>query len=295
MEACENAEQLVEALFIAKADQVETMVDDAPPSTVSAPTAVNGTGAVSDGYRPAPVASLIHNTGMVVGGTLLEEQIGVPNGIVGFIIGRGGESIASMQARTGCKVQIQKENEMQPGQTQRVITLQAATKEAIDQCRSIIQSMVNERTQTTSRDMPSENNSQESRLQEAVQAGHIVVTVAVPDTDVGLIIGKAGSTIKGIQDRSGANIQIPQSGDVGNPNIRTVAITHPHVEGARLAKQMIEDILGSKRNQAPHITIQVEIPDKGEFDRFRGSCDMRISYLTPIFQMLECASVVLDV
>jgi transcription antitermination factor NusA-like protein len=93
--------------------------------------------------------------------------------------------------------------------------------------------MVNERTQTTSRDMPSENNSQESRLQEAVQAGHVVVTVAVPDTDVGLIIGKAGSTIKGIQDCSGANIQIPQSGDVANPNIRTVAITHPLVEGAR--------------------------------------------------------------
>ena len=150
------------------------------------------------------------------------------------------------------------------GQTQRVITLQANTKEAIDQCRSIIQGMVNERTQTTSREVVAENNSQESRLQEAVQAGHIVVTVAVPDTDVGLIIGKAGSTIKGIQDRSGANIQIPQSGDTGNPSIRTVSITHPHVEGANLAKQLIEDILGSKRNQAPHITIQVEIPDKGE-------------------------------
>ena len=109
------------------------------------------------------------------------------------------------------------------------------------------------------------HNSQDSRLQEAVQAGHIVVTVAVPDTDVGLIIGKAGSTIKGIQDRSGANIQIPQSGDAGNPNIRTVSITHPHVEGANLAKQLIEDILGSKRDQAPQITIQVEIPDKGEF------------------------------
>jgi far upstream element-binding protein len=199
------------------------------------------------------------------GGTAMEEQIGVPNGVVGFIIGRGGESIASMQSRTGCKVQIQKENEMNPGQTQRVITLQASTKEAIDQCRSIIQGMVNERTQTSSRDSFSGGggggggSSQEARTKEAVQAGHVLVTVAVPDTDVGLIIGKAGSTIKGIQDRSGANIQIPQSGDANNPSIRTVSITHPHGEGANLAKQLIEDILGSKKNQAPQITIQVEV------------------------------------
>ena len=39
-------------------------------------------------------------------GKMLEEKIGVLNGLVGFIIGRGGESISSMQARTGAKVQI---------------------------------------------------------------------------------------------------------------------------------------------------------------------------------------------
>jgi polyribonucleotide nucleotidyltransferase len=127
--------------------------------------------------------------------------------------------------------------------------------------------MVSERTQTTTRDVTNDIHSQEQRLQEAVQAGHIVVTVAVPDSDVGLIIGKAGSTIKSIQDRTGANIQIPQSGDIDNPSIRTVSVTHPHAEGANLAKQLIEDILGSKRNQAPHVTIQVEIPDKGTFNR----------------------------
>jgi KH domain len=111
LEACENAEHLVETLFVVKANDIETMVDDDEPPVTHALT----NGSSSEGYRPAPVASLIHNTGIAVGATLLEEQIGVPNGIVGFIIGRGGESIASMQARTGCKVQIQKENEMQPG------------------------------------------------------------------------------------------------------------------------------------------------------------------------------------
>lgn len=255
-EACENAERLLEDLFLAKAEQAATMVDDNAQAPGSAPAAGVG------GYQPAAVTAMIHDNGMQnAAGQMMEEQIGVPNGVVGYIIGRGGESIASMQARTGCKVQIQKEAEMNPGQTQRVITLQAATKEAIDQCRAIIQGMVNERSHTTTRESGGggNNNSQEARLQEAVQAGHVLVTVAVPDTDVGLIIGKSGSTIKGIQDRSGANIQIPQTGDVGNPNVRTVSITHPHQEGANLAKQLIEDILGSKRNQVPHVTIQVEV------------------------------------
>jgi polyribonucleotide nucleotidyltransferase len=72
----------------------------------------------------------------------------VPNGVVGFIIGRGGETITSMQARTGAKVQIQKEHELQPGQTMRIITLSAPTQEAVDQCRDIITSMVEDRVGT---------------------------------------------------------------------------------------------------------------------------------------------------
>ena len=193
---------------------------------------------------------------------LLEEQIGVPNGVVGFIIGRGGESITSMQARTGCKVQMQKEHEMAPGANMRVITLQATTKEAIDQCREIIQGMVQERIKTTNSTSTFgqvQANPQDSKLQEALQAGHVLVEIKVPDTDVGLIIGKSGVTIRGIQDRSGANIQIPQSGDADNPSVRTVSITHAHGEGATLARQLIEDLLSSKKEHVPFLTIQVEV------------------------------------
>jgi far upstream element-binding protein len=70
-------------------------------------------------YTPKPVAQIL---GQMSGNTALsaygpnggggeeqvEEKIGVPNGMVGFIIGRGGESITSMQRRSGCRVQIQK-------------------------------------------------------------------------------------------------------------------------------------------------------------------------------------------
>ncbi|KAI2497056.1 hypothetical protein MHU86_17426 [Fragilaria crotonensis] len=120
-EACENAEQLVEAPFVANADQAETMVDDAPSSTVSAPTAVNGACAewMGTSQHPWPVSLTMP--------AWRSEVLSWRNKLVSrmklWVQFLGGESIASMQARAGCKVQIQK-NEMQPGQTQRVITLQ---------------------------------------------------------------------------------------------------------------------------------------------------------------------------
>jgi len=48
----------------------------------------------------------------------------------------------------------------------------------------------------------------------------IVEQVSVPNHTVGLIIGKQGSTIKMIQDQSGAHIQVPREPDAGNPNTR---------------------------------------------------------------------------
>jgi far upstream element-binding protein len=235
------------------------------------------------GYKPVPVAQLIGVGGNDPSGghygpggeasQMLEEQIGVPNGVVGFIIGRGGESISSMQARSGARVQIQKEHEMAPGQTQRVITLTASSKESIDACRDIIQGMVQERMRTSSSQSSSSHytpggggagggtpmitpgtgaTSQAAKLQEALSAGHAHVTVQVPDADVGLIIGKGGTNIKNIQDQSGANVQIPPQADVDNPMVRTVNVTHPHPEGANLAKQLIEGLLNSKTQNNAH-------------------------------------------
>eukprot|EP00980_Cylindrotheca_fusiformis_P016700 scaffold5024_cov136-Cylindrotheca_fusiformis.AAC.29 len=219
----------------------------------------------SSGYRPATVAQLIANNPIMNGGggELIEEEIQVPNGIVGFLIGRGGETISSMQARSGCKVQIQKEHELQPGQTNRTITLQATSQESIDQCREMIESMVQDRIRAAG---GSGSGSKDGKVHEALAAGHALVKVEVPDADVGLIIGKGGSTIKSIQETTGASIQIPPSGNPDNPSIRTISITHPNEQGAHAAKQQVEHVLSSKPSYAqtsgPQTSVQVMIPDK---------------------------------
>mmetsp|Transcript_393 Transcript_393/g.562 ORF Transcript_393/g.562 Transcript_393/m.562 type:complete len:634 (-) Transcript_393:542-2443(-) len=216
-------------------------------------------------YRPATVAQLISSNPVLNNDTdnLMEEAINVPNGVVGFLIGRGGETISSMQARSGCKIQIQKEHELQPGQTHRVITLQAPTQDSIDQCRGMIESMVQDRIRAAG---GTTTGSKDLKVNEAVAAGHRLVEVKVPDADVGLIIGKGGSTIKHIQDTTGASIQIPPSGNIDDPSVRTVSVTHPTEEGARMAKHQIEELLKSKpsfsKDQGQQITLQVLIPDR---------------------------------
>lgn len=222
----------------------------------------------NSGYRPATVAQLISNNPIhsaMNNGNLIEETVNVPNGVVGFLIGRGGETISSMQARSGCKVQIQKEHELTPGQTNRVITLQATTQESIDQCREMIESMVQDRIRAAG-GATSAGGSKDIKVQEALSMGHALVHVKVPDADVGLIIGKSGSTIKAIQDQTGAQVQIPPSGSSDDPDTRTVSITHPTEAGANIAKARIEDLLKSKpsysqgggpAHSGPQITIQV--------------------------------------
>lgn len=305
-----NLEPQIE-LLIQEAEEALLLEDDAADESNQTALLTDGSDhpttsgtSSSSGYKPASVAQLIgqalvpnavKNGGGHYGPNgaesveLLEEQIAVPNGVVGFVIGRGGETISSLQAKSGAKIQIQKEHEVPPGQGHRVITLIAQTKEAIDSCRTMIEAMVQDRIRSNTNSNGnsgggghhhhgggggggSNSSPQEQKVQEALAMGHQLVQIQVPDADVGLIIGKMGSTIQSIQDRSGgASIQIPPHGDADNPTMRTVSITHPTLEGANMARQIIEDILKSKPSfsnqhqqqqqsqQGPQITVQVTV------------------------------------
>jgi far upstream element-binding protein len=224
-------------------------------------------------YQPKPVSQILGLNGDGGGGhygpdagsEVIEERIGIPNGFTGYIIGKGGESITSMQRKSGCRVQIQKEHDMEPGTTQRIITLTGASPEAVSMCRGIIEEMVQERARLNdNRGGPgggggggggfggaagSNAAGQAAQLQRALSEGQALVTVAVPNNDVGLVIGKGGMTIRSIQERSAANVQIPQTPDHDNPSIRTVNITHTNKEGAEFAKTLIEEVLSAKQNQ----------------------------------------------
>ena len=84
---------------------------------------------------------------------------------------------------------------------------------------------------------------QAQQFQRALQEGHALVKLKVPNADVGLVIGRGGATIRQMQERSGANIQIPPGPDSDDPASRTVSVTHPQQEGAEFAQRLIEEVL----------------------------------------------------
>jgi far upstream element-binding protein len=214
------------------------------------------------------------------GADWMQEEVQVPTSVIGFIIGRGGENISRMQIRTGAKIQIQQNNpsELQPGQTHRTISL-SGKADAIAQVKEWIDKVVLEKSGcggsggagtgggagSTNQRAPggpgigfsSGGNSAEdknyARIQEAIAAGHVHLQVQVPDVDVGLVIGRQGATIKSLQERTGANIQVPPAGSAGtaeaNPGMRIVNITHPSAEGAQAAKALIENMLAERQQQ----------------------------------------------
>lgn len=64
--------------------------------------------------------------------------------------------------------------------------------------------------------------------------GGETIEVAVPNQAVGLVIGRGGSTIKSIQDRTGANIQVPKGPDADDMSRRTLTVSGP-------SRQVVED------------------------------------------------------
>jgi len=87
----------------------------------------------------------------------------------------------------------------------------------------------------------------------------------VPNVKVGLVIGRAGSTIRTIQEKTGAHIQIPQEGDGPDPNTRIVSINASTQEAAQAALDEIRNVVeGAERRpeRAPPVVVYVHVPQE---------------------------------
>lgn len=149
-------------------------------------------------------------------------ELRVPNPMVGLVIGKGGENIQKMQSQTGVHVQIAKEQDMRPGETLRSIVLKGRS-EAVTECKRMIDEIISSRQQNPPMGGGGGYGGQKVHVvRELDQA--FILKVSVPNDKVGVIIGKQGMTIRGIQERSRAQIQIPSTADEDNPNVRTLCI-----------------------------------------------------------------------
>ena len=177
-----------------------------------------------------------------------QVEIHVPNGVVGTIIGKGGETTKRIQAVTGTHVQIAKESEMKPGDTHRCITVKG-TPDAVAECRRQIDEIVNNRMNQNSGGGGMMMGGGQPRTQQLNSSGQrdlenpFVMKVPVPDDKVGIIIGKQGMTIKGIQERTRTQIQIPKGPDEDNTAVRTLSIGGDSKESLEAAQMEIHVVL----------------------------------------------------
>ncbi|CAL8294656.1 unnamed protein product, partial [Gadus morhua 'NCC'] len=126
---------------------------------------------------------------------VITEDYRVPDRMVGFIIGRGGEQITRIQLESGCKIQIAADS---GGLMERPCSL-TGTPESIEQAKRMLAQIVDR-----CRNGPGFHGDGEG--------GGSVQEMLIPASKVGLVIGRGGDTIKQLQERAGVKMMMIQDG-----------------------------------------------------------------------------------
>ncbi|XP_019193454.1 PREDICTED: far upstream element-binding protein 1-like isoform X1 [Ipomoea nil] len=174
------------------------------------------------------------------------KKIEIPNGRVGVIIGKGGETIRYLQLQSGAKIQVTRDMDADPNSQTRGVELMG-TPEQIAKAEQLIQDVLSE--------ADSGGSGIISRRLTGQQSGAEQFVMKVPNNKVGLVIGKGGETIKNMQASTGARIQvIPLHLPPGDTSTeRTVQIdgTSDQIEHA---KQLVNEVISENRVRNPAMT-----------------------------------------
>ncbi|KAG5244183.1 far upstream element-binding protein [Salix suchowensis] len=182
--------------------------------------------------------------GSYLGGSGSSKKIEIPQGRVGVIIGKGGETIKYLQLQSGAKIQVTRDMDADPNSPTRMVELMG-TPEQITKAEQLINDVLAEAeaggSGTVSQRFSGHGGSEHFAMK-------------IPNNKVGLVIGKGGETIKNMQGRTGARIQvIPLHLPPGDTSAeRTV-----HIEGTseqvEAAKQLVNEVTSENRMRNPNM------------------------------------------
>ncbi|XP_047228800.1 far upstream element-binding protein 3 isoform X2 [Girardinichthys multiradiatus] len=155
------------------------------------------------------------------------DDFNVPDKMVGFIIGKGGEQISRIQQESGCKIQIASDS---GGMLDRPCTL-TGSPENIEQAKRLLSEIVEQ-----CRYGPGFHNDMDGNSS--------IQQILIPANKVGLVIGKGGETIKQLQERTGVQMIMIQDDPMPTGADKPLRISgDPHkVQQAReLVVKLIRD------------------------------------------------------
>ncbi|KAI3915243.1 hypothetical protein MKX01_035502 [Papaver californicum] len=168
------------------------------------------------------------------------KKIEIPNGRVGVIIGKGGETIKYLQLQSGAKIQVTRDMDSDPHSQTRLVELMG-TSEQISKAEQLITDVLSEAEAGGS-------GLVSKRFTGPAGAGAGQFQMKVPNNKVGLVIGKGGETIKSMQANSGARIQLiplhPPPGDTSTERTVYIDGTEEQIEAA---KQLVNEVISENR------------------------------------------------
>uniref|UniRef100_A0A5F7ZPT1 Far upstream element binding protein 3 n=1 Tax=Macaca mulatta TaxID=9544 RepID=A0A5F7ZPT1_MACMU len=237
-----KAEGIVDALH--RVRQIAAKIDSIPHLNNSTPLvdpSVYGYGVqkrpLDDGVGNQ-LGALVHQR------TVITEEFKVPDKMVGFIIGRGGEQISRIQAESGCKIQIASESS---GIPERPCVL-TGTPESIEQAKRLLGQIVDR-----CRNGPGFHND--------IDSNSTIQEILIPASKVGLVIGRGGETIKQLQERTGVKMVMIQDGPLPTGADKPLRITGDAFK-VQQAREMVLEIIREK--------------DQADFRGVRGDFSSRV-------------------
>lgn len=175
---------------------------------------------------------------------IIEERGEVSALYIGRVIGKGGEMIRDLQARSACRMDV--DQNVPPG-APRVITYRG-TREKVEFAKQLVQILCREGA--TDADLP---------LGEAKRE-----YLVVPAQSVGKIIGRGGEMIRELQSRSQAKIQVDHNGQSGlNSDEKQVTITGTELAVAKGTEMVLFLVANPMVDAMQSISMLVEDKSRG--------------------------------
>ncbi|XP_051866600.1 LOW QUALITY PROTEIN: far upstream element-binding protein 1 [Pristis pectinata] len=157
--------------------------------------------------------------------SIATEEYKVPDSMVGFIIGRGGEQISRIQQESGCKVQIAPDSGGLPERS----CMLTGSPDSIVAAKRLLDQIVER-----GRIGPGTHHGD--------GAGTSVQEIMIPASKAGLVIGKGGETIKQLQERAGVKMVMIQDGPQPTGSDKPLRITGDPYK-VQQAKDMVMDLI----------------------------------------------------
>ncbi|XP_030062385.1 far upstream element-binding protein 1 isoform X1 [Microcaecilia unicolor] len=157
--------------------------------------------------------------------SVIAEEYKVPDGMVGFIIGRGGEQISRIQQESGCKIQIAPDSGGLPDRS----CMLTGTPDSVQSAKRLLDQIVEKGRPTPG-------------FHHGDGPGNAVQELMIPASKAGLVIGKGGETIKQLQERTGVKMVMIQDGPQNTGADKPLRITGDPYK-VQQAKEMVLELI----------------------------------------------------